>query len=709
MLLQQQARLPSRPVMALVPFFALLELVAVGAEFAAEPFAWQSATPESQGFSESALRSFQSSLASRRTKSLLVIRNDRIVHEWYAEGHGPDKPHYTASLAKAIVGGVSLAVALTDGSIALDEPVSKHIPQWKEDPRKARITVAQLGSHTSGLEDAEADGLPHEKLTGWKGDFWKRLPPPRDPFTIARDIAPLVYAPGEESRYSNPGIAMLSYVVTSAIRDGEHKDLRTLLAERVMRPIGVADRHWSVGYGQTVEVDGLPLVASWGGGSYTARATACVGRLMLNEGNWNGQQLLSPGAVRQITSDAPLPGNGAIGWWSNQSHKYPKLPRDAYWGAGAGHQILLIVPSLKLIVVRNGAALANGDDAYHNALYTYLFEPLMSCLLPGAATDTRSAPYPASKLAARLDWAPTDTIVRLAKGCDNWPATWADDGHLYSAYGDGNGFEPFIKPKLSLGFVRIEGGPEEPQGFNIRSAGGEQIGNGKHGKKASGMLMVDGVLYMLARNAGNAKLAWSTDRAQTWQWSDWKFETSFGCPTFLNFGQNYSGARDQFVYIYSHDQDSAYEPADRMVLARVPQDRLRQRDAYEFFVGLDADGDPQWTSDVQKRDAVFSHPGRCYRGGITYNAGLQRYLWCQILPGKEPRFDGGFGIYEAPEPWGPWSTLYFTEKWDVGPGETSSFPTKWMSSDGRTLHLLFSGDDYFSVRKATLIPRGDTP
>jgi hypothetical protein len=81
---------------------------------------------------------------------------------------------------------------------------------------------------------------------------------------------------------------------------------------------------------------------------------------------------------------------------------------------------------------------------------------------------------------------------------------------------------------------------------------------------------------------------------------------------------------------------------------------------------------------------------------------LKRYLWCQTLPGTDARFGGGFGIYEAPEPWGPWTTVYFTENWDVGPGETSSFPTRWMSADGKTLYLVFSGNDSFSVRRAIL-------
>ena len=177
---------------------------------------------------------------------------------------------------------------------------------------------------------------------------------------------------------------------------------------------------------------------------------------------------------------------------------------------------------------------------------------------------------------------------------------------------------------------------------------------------------------------------------------------SFGCPTFLNFGCNYDGARDEFVYLYSHDSDSAYEPGDRMVLARVPRDRLRQQDAYEFFTGMNESNEPQWSPDVAERSAVFAHAGRCYRSGITYNAALKRYLWCQIIPGPDTRFEGGFAIYDAPQPWGPWSTAYFTEAWDVGPGETASIPTKWISADGRTIHLVFSGEDHFSVRRATL-------
>ena len=227
-------------------------------------FEWHKSNPEDQGMDGARLEEMRQSLAEHGTKGLLVIRNDTIVCEWYQEGHGADKQHYTASMAKAVVGGVSLAVAMSDGLIALDDPAAKFVPQWKGDSRKSKITIRHLGSHTSGIEDAEADDLPHDKLPGWKGDFWKRLDPPRDPFSLSRDAAPLLFEPGEKMQYSNPGIAMLTYCITAALLDTSHKDVRTLLRERVMRPIGVADAQWSVGYGRTCTVEGLPLVGILG-------------------------------------------------------------------------------------------------------------------------------------------------------------------------------------------------------------------------------------------------------------------------------------------------------------------------------------------------------------------------------------------------------------------------------------------------------------
>ena len=315
-------------------------------------------------------------------------------------------------------------------------------------------------------------------------------------------------------------------------------------------------------------------------------------------------------------------------------------------------------------------------------------------------------PYPPSAYIVDFQWAPLDTVQRAARDSDSWTFTWADDGALYGAYGDGRGFEPFLDQKLSLGFVKVEGDAANFAGSNIRSDG-EQIGDGWKGLKPAGMLMVDGALYLWARNAGangrECQLARSDDHAQTWVWSDWRF-AEFGYCTFINFGQNYADARDDYVYMVSHDNPHAYSSADGFILTRVPKTQITARGAYEFFQALDGNGDPIWTADIAQRGFVFENPGRAWRSSMVYNSAIGRYIWWQghqaaVATDEEP----GFGIYEAPEPWGPWSTVYYTDLWDMSSGDIGLFPSKWISPDGRTMHLITSADDLFAVRQAVMV------
>jgi hypothetical protein len=165
--------------------------------------------------------------------------------------------------------------------------------------------------------------------------------------------------------------------------------------------------------------------------------------------------------VRLTTRDAGTPGHGGIGWWSNGDGKYPELPRDAFWGSGAGHQVVLVVPSLSLVAVRNGASLGDAME-HHDMLNATLFTPLVGAITgapPQARAGSDAAPYPPSPVIDGIDWAPPDTIRREAAGSDNWPLTWGDDEAMYGAYGDGYGFAPHVPQKLSMGFVRITGGP----------------------------------------------------------------------------------------------------------------------------------------------------------------------------------------------------------------------------------------------------------
>lgn len=651
---------------------------------------WQAAAPEAVGM-DSALLAQARDWALTGDGSGLVVRRGCVVMQW-----GDPQQTYDLKSSTKAIGVTAVGLALRDGKFP-----SLHAPAWKfhpafgaspeaepDDERLKRITLFHLASQTAGFD----------KPGGY---------------------TELLFEPGTKWSYSDGGPNWLAECVTLAYG----QDVQELMFERVFTPLGIGreDLRWRANAYRPREIDGL-VRREFGSGIFAnVQAMARIGYLYLRGGRWNGSQILPahfvdavrtvPYGMRGLAVLKPEDyGNASehygLLWWNNADGTMRDVPRDAYWSWGLYDSLILVIPSLDLVAARAGKSLQTRRGGHYASI-----EPFFAAIAMSVRERGRwpGAPYPPSDLIQAVEWSPADTVIRQADGSDNWPITWAEDDHLYTAYGDGWGFAPKADQKLSLGFAKVAGGPEDFAGVNIRSETGERLGEGGRGAKASGMLCVDGVLYLLVRNTGNAQLAWSEDHARSWQWSDWKFETSFGVPTFLNFGKNYAGARDDYVYVYSNDHDTAYEAGDRMVLARVPQGRIRERDAYEFFRGLDAQDRPLWSGDIRDRGAVFVHPGRCYRSGISYNAGLQRYLWCQILPdsadARGPRYQGGFGIYEAAEPWGPWRTVFFTEAWDVGPGESSSLPAKWISEDGRTCHLVFSGDDGFCVRKLALHAR----
>jgi len=329
-------------------------------------------------------------------------------------------------------------------------------------------------------------------------------------------------------------------------------------------------------------------------------------------------------------------------------------------------------------------------------------------------------PYPYSTDIVGIEIASRSSMVSTAAGNDNWPVTWADDGDLYTAYGDGSGFRNEVDKKLSLGFAKVTGSPPGITGINIRSPSGERMGYGNRGEKASGMLMIDGVLYMWVRNANNAgqqcQLAWSTDHAATWSWSAWRFD-EFGYCAFLNFGQNYAGARDNYVYMYTPDAPSAYVEADRVVLTRVPRSQILEKTAYEFYVGLDPTGNPVWSSNIADRGPAYEFRGGANRLDVVYDPGLGRYLMTMRATGRGSSGNPShFSMYDAPEPWGPWTTIYYTNTFYGEPmtaatnvpsdwGEAQRLPSKWIDAGGTTLQLLCSCSDTFSVVPVELFPQ----
>jgi CubicO group peptidase (beta-lactamase class C family) len=654
---------------------------------------WATAAPAQVGMDEAKLRQARD-YALTGEGSGFIVRHGKVVMTW-----GDQRRRYDLKSTTKALGVTALGLAIADGKVKLDDrAIDRHptiglLPEDNnaDDDRRGRITLLHLATQTAGFDKP--------------GGYNK-----------------LLFEPGARWFYSDAGPNWLAECLTLAYR----RDLRDLLFERVFTPIGISpdDLAWRDNAYRPKLIDGIPRREFGSGISADVDAMARIGYLYLREGRWRDRQLLPKSFVDQARTTVPgvagLPpydpknehgdasGHYGLLWWNNADGTLANVPRDAYWSWGLYDSLTVVIPSLDLVVARAGKSWKRDPGAGHYDVLKPFFEPIVA--------SVRDAPPQTQQQGQirSIEWAPPETIARrAARGSDNWPMTWADDDSLLTAYGDGRGFEPFVPEKLSLGFARVTGSPPDFTGENLRSPTGEQRGDGRGGRKASGLLMVDGTLYLIARNANHAQLSSSRDRGRTWTWADWAFDTSFGCPTFVNFGRNYAGARDDYVYVVSPDADDAYTPADRAVLARAPKDRVMDRGAYEFFERTDEQGRPTWTSDVRRRGAVLERPAGCLRCGVTYDAPLKCYLWVMTTKAKPPagstvpdpadaRTWAGLVVYQSPEPWGPWTLLYEADRWDTHPGDSASFPTKWISADGRTLHLVFSGDDTFAVRRVRI-------
>jgi hypothetical protein len=315
---------------------------------------------------------------------------------------------------------------------------------------------------------------------------------------------------------------------------------------------------------------------------------------------------------------------------------------------------------------------------------------------PEKGSDDQAYPYPTSEIIAGITW-DWDTLSQAAIGSDLWPVTWADDGNLYALWGDGGGFGGDNRiGRVAMGVTRIEGPPESYRGVNVNSGTGAEIATSFQGNgKSIGILSLGGKLYswvnMENRDAPDHKLAWSDDYGATWEFSEWSFDSEIFTPaTFLNFGKDYSGSRDNYVYIYGGKWGT---PSREVYLLRVLPRDIEDRSLYQYYSGLDQNGHAIW-GDFQSKQSVFYDPNSTETNGgtkaqVMYNPGIGRYILTIWHGGP-----GSLGVFEGPEPWGPWYTVSYLDNFggmtSSGEGLSSNFPTKWISQDGLTMWNVFS-------------------
>ena len=281
-------------------------------------------------------------------QAMVVMWDGKILFESYANGGGKDRLQPLASGTKSFVGVVAVA-AVQDGLIRLDDRVCESLTEWKTDPLKSQITYRQLLTMTSGL-------MPGEPMSAVRSPGWKEI--------VAK---PMTGKPGGQFQYGAYQLCAFAEALQRQLND---ETFEKYLERRILRPLGIK-LEWRIRC-----ADGNPQVG--GGGAMTACDWAVFGEFMRQGGTWNGKEIIRKELLAECwlgTKQNPAYG---LTWWLKKPVpdstlrqvlllrremedivRSDWLPEDLFMAAGAGKQRLYVIPSLKLVIVRQGAFLGS--------------------------------------------------------------------------------------------------------------------------------------------------------------------------------------------------------------------------------------------------------------------------------------------------------------------------------------------------------------
>jgi hypothetical protein len=320
-----------------------------------------------------------------------------------------------------------------------------------------------------------------------------------------------------------------------------------------------------------------------------------------------------------------------------------------------------------------------------------------------ASTPAQAGPpYPASTVITGVRWE-TSTYRWSGSGGDIWPVTWAADGTLLTAWGDG---EIGCREKVSYGVAAIGAG-DPSTALQLLHCGPARINRGK----IMALVATPGSLWAAMASQPLASFrgfpVWrSTNGGRTWTASGTPL--SFMPDSFVQFGRGNAGAPGGYVYLLDSGGTTTW-------LIRAPASSVANPATHEYFSGTATA--PAWSRSRSVARSIFTDPAGVWRPSITYVPGLRRYLLAAAhAPSKLPSSNRQ-GLFEAPNLWGPWRTVYYSDSFLGMRGGFylgMHFPSKWQAADGRTLWATFSCHnatapgscgiyhDRFNVMKVTL-------
>lgn len=281
------------------------------------------------------------------TRAVVVLKDGKLVAERYANGFDATTPQLGWSMTKSVT-NLLVGRLVLRGEISLDD--DQLVPTWKDERRT--ITVRQLLQMTSGLEwdETYALGTPITKMLYTEPDMAG--------YVASQDLA---HDPGTYLQYSSGSTTLLCSILAKD-RGGADFPRRELF-----EPMGLRSA--------VLEPDatGTPVCSSylWA----TPRDWAAIGQLALDDGMVGGRRLLPEGwidaSTKAVVAQESEEDGYASGWWSNTDADgrviHDGLPADAYFATGHDGQLVAVVPSERLVVVRMGFTPERDDDRGYSA------------------------------------------------------------------------------------------------------------------------------------------------------------------------------------------------------------------------------------------------------------------------------------------------------------------------------------------------------
>ena len=295
-------------------------------------------TPEQQGIDSAGVADFVAALDTEieDVHGLMVLRHGHVVAEGWWAPYRPEFIHTLFSLSKSFAStGIGLAVA--EGHLSIDDQVISFFPDAvPEEPtwQLEAMRVRDLLSMSTGQHG--------EDLRAFSFDSTSPLP---ETFLNL----PVAHKPGTHFNYNTPASYMLSAIVHTVT--GEN--LLDYLRPRLLDPLGIVDATWST------DAEG---VAHGGFGlSITTESIARFGQLYLQQGEWEGEQLLPAEWVAQATARQTSNGSDPENDW-DQGYGYQFWrSRHGYRGDGAGGQFAIVLPELDAVVATTSGTSQMGE------------------------------------------------------------------------------------------------------------------------------------------------------------------------------------------------------------------------------------------------------------------------------------------------------------------------------------------------------------